>query len=91
MLDQSFDLPQLRHAVSDGMCSIGDFEPGAFQITERLLIKAGEACGIHFCLHGPRNVKISAVADLNKRQLLYYGTDGHRVQQQQIPAYCCID
>lgn len=78
------DWNRVRGKVHADLNRLGDFEPGAFQITERWVHIAGVPCGVHYCLHGPRNVKISAVADLRKQQVLFYGTDGQRLEQQPL-------
>jgi hypothetical protein len=60
------------------LCQENDFEVGVFQITERLLMRAGEPCGIFFCLHGPRSVKLTAVWETEKNKVLFYGSTGER-------------
>ena len=32
-----------------------------FPLTERKVIKSGRTCGVYFCLHGPRSVKLTAM------------------------------
>lgn len=73
------DLAKLRKLVHAYLCDLGQLEVGAFQMAERLVVQAGEACGIHFCLHGPRSVKLAAIYDMRRRQVLVYGSDGRRI------------
>ena len=71
-------IPQLRKFIAQTLCHENDFEVGVFQITERLLMRAGEPCGIFFCLHGPRSVKLTAVWETQKNKVLFYGSTGER-------------
>ena len=50
------DIKQLRQFVSHTLCQKNDFEEGIFQVTERILTRGSQPCGIFFCLHGPRSV-----------------------------------
>lgn len=81
-----FDLDRVRSFIHNRLCQLGDFEPEAFKITERLVVRSGTPCGVHFCLHGPRNVKFSAVLDLRRRAVLFYGSDGQRLERQAVTA-----
>ncbi len=78
-----FDL--LRTDVHTQLAELGQLEVGCFPMTERVVVRGGDVCGIYFCLHGPRNVKLTAICDLGKRQVIYYGTDGVRTQAAPIP------
>ncbi|WP_153555202.1 hypothetical protein [Roseimaritima sediminicola] len=79
------DLTLLRTTIAARLAELGQLECNAFPMTERVVVKKGEACGVYFCLHGPRNVKITAICDLTKRTVIYYGSDGVRAQQTTIP------
>lgn len=75
------DLSKLRNLVQHTLADLGQFEPGVFPLTERVVQRGGENCGFYFCLHGPRSVKLTAVCDLKKLAIFFYGTDGGRVHQ----------
>ena len=75
------NLDQLRNFVSDTLCQKNDFEQGVFQITERILTKCGKLCGVFFCLHGPRSVKLTAVWESEKNAVFFYGSTGERFQK----------
>lgn len=75
------DLKQLRNFVSFTLCQKNDFEEGVFQITEKLLTKCGKMCGVFFCLHGPRSVKLTAVWESEKNEVFFYGSTGERFQK----------
>jgi histidinol phosphatase-like enzyme len=71
-------IESLRGLVSRVLCQQNDFEEGIFQITERLLKRGHEMCGIFFCLHGPRSVKLTAVWESEKNSIRFYGSTGEK-------------
>lgn len=71
-------LTHLRHFIAQTLCHENDFEVGVFQITERLLTRSGQPCGVFFCLHGPRSVKLTAVWETEKNTVMFYGSSGER-------------
>ncbi len=71
-------IEQLRKLVSKVLCKQNDFEEGIFQITERLLKRGQGMCGIFFCLHGPRSVKLTAVWECEKNSIRFYGSGGEK-------------
>lgn len=81
----SIDLLALRQFVEAKLCEIGMLEPSQFPITERKVIKGGQTCGVYFCLHGPRSVKLTAIADFERKSLICYGSDGTRSIEETLP------
>ena len=77
-------LCQLRHFVSHTLCQENDIEVGVFQITERTLLRRGRPIGIYFCLHGPRSVKLTAIWETEKNNILFYGSTGEKFQKTQL-------
>ena len=75
------DIKQLRQFVSHTLCKQNDFEEGIFQVTERILTRGTQPCGIFFCLHGPRSVKLTAVWETEKNSILFYGSTGERFKK----------
>lgn len=75
------DLKNLREFVAQTLCQQNDFEVGVFQVTEKVLKKSGRFCGIFFCLHGPRSVKLTAVWETESNSILFYGSTGERFQK----------
>lgn len=75
------DISRLRKLVQSTLSDLGQFEPGAFPVTERVVQRDGQPCGFYFCLHGPRSVKLTAVCDMRSRSIYFYGTDGQRAEQ----------
>ncbi len=75
------NIQQLRQFVSHTLCQQNDFEEGVFQVTERLLTRGKTTCGIFFCLHGPRSVKLTAVWETETNTILFYGSSGERFKK----------
>jgi hypothetical protein len=72
------NLDDLREFITEILCDRDQLEVGAFPITERVLVRGGRACGMYFCLHGPRSVKLSAIWDAMNNSVLFYGSSGER-------------
>ena len=81
----SIDLLSLRQFVQQKLCDIGMLEVGQFPMTERKVVKAGQTCAVMYCLHGPRSVKLTAIADLQNKSLICYGSDGSRSAEETLP------
>jgi hypothetical protein len=79
-------LCKLRSYVSDMLCQQNDFELGVFKITERVLMRRHRPCGMFFCLHGPRSVKLTAVWEMENDSILFYGSTGERIQKTTLSA-----
>ena len=74
----------LRSFVQKQLCDQNELEVGAFQFTEQVLEKQGSPCGIYFCLHGPRSVKLIAIWETNSNSILFYGSTGQRVHRIRL-------
>jgi hypothetical protein len=77
-------LDDLRGFVNKVLCDRDQLEVGAFMMTERLLVRGGKPCGMHFCLHGPRSLKLSAIWDALSNAVLFYGSSGERFFKAQL-------
>jgi len=82
--NQVHTINQLRLFVTQTLCQHNDFEEGIFQVTERFLTRGKTPCGIFFCLHGPRSVKLTAVWETDKNSILFYGQTGERFQKTSL-------
>ncbi len=78
------DLSDLRTYVHSTLCQQNQLEPGAFEVTERILVRGQRPCGIFFCLHGPRSVKLTAIWETDRNTILFYGSAGERVLKTQL-------
>ena len=58
-------------------------------MTEQILVRTGTPCGIYFCLHGPRSLKVSAIWETDRNTILFYDSSGERfnkIQLAEIPS-----
>jgi hypothetical protein len=78
------NLNQLRTYVHHALCEENELEIGAFQVTERILVRGRTPCGIFFCLHGPRSVKLTAIWETDRNTILFYNSVGERVRKTQL-------
>jgi hypothetical protein len=68
----------MRQFVRETLSQTEQLEAAAFPFTERVLVRRRRPCGMYFCLHGPRSVKLSAVWDALTNMLLFYNATGER-------------
>ncbi len=83
-LPQSIDLQRLRGFVQDRLCELSTLEPDQFPLTERNILKSNRICAVMYCLHGPRSVKFTAIADIERASLICYGSDGTRHYEESL-------
>ncbi len=83
-------IQQLRQFVSHTLCQQSNFEEGIFQVTERILTRGKRTCGIFFCLHGPRSVKLTAVWETETNSILFYGSTGERFRKAMLATALAI-
>lgn len=79
------DLVSLRKFVSQTLSERFELLEGAFPVSERTLRRGDRPCGIHFCLHGPRAVRLTAIWESDRNQLYLYGDQGQRIDRIRIP------
>jgi hypothetical protein len=78
------NLNQLRTYVHHTICEQNELQIGAFIVTERILVRGRRPCGIFFCLHGPRSVKLTAIWETDRNTILFYSSSGERVAKTQL-------
>ena len=84
-LSQHIDsVHDLREYILVTLCDHYQLQLGAFQMTERILVRGNEPCGIYFCLHGPRSMRFTAIWETDRNQILFYGSCGERFQKTQL-------
>ena len=81
---QIHNLNDLRNYVHHILCEQNELARGSFEITERILVRGKKACGIYFCLHGPRSVKLTAIWKTKRNTILFYGSSGMRTATTQL-------
>jgi hypothetical protein len=77
-------LEELRELIYQTLCSYDQLEPSVFSMTERILARGNQPCGSHFCLHGPRRVKYTAIWETDGNTILFYGSTGERFHKMQL-------
>lgn len=78
------DLSDLRNYVQHTICDQNQLEVGAFEITERILVRGRKPCGLFFCLHGPRSVKLTAIWETDRNTVLFYSSSGQRMLKTSL-------
>ena len=82
--EQICNLDGLKEYVVGVLCELNQLEIGAFPISERILVRGGEPCGLFFCLHGPRSVKFTAIWETESNTILFYGATGERIHRTRL-------
>ncbi len=77
-------LDDLRNYVTQILCEPDNLERDAFRVTEKILVRSGEPCGMFFCLYGPREVRYSAIWETDRNSILFYGATGERFAKTQL-------
>ena len=83
-------LDTLRSYVHDTLSRCEQLEPGAFPMSERILVRSGKPCGIYFCIHGPRSLKITAIWETDRNTLLFYNCSGERFHKTLLVQSPCL-
>ena len=84
-VDQRIEtLNELRNFVNQTICNSEQLELGIFPMSERILTRRGEPCGIYFCIHGPRAVKFTAIWETDRNTILFYRSNGERFLKTRL-------
>ena len=75
------EFENLKHFVRQAICQQNELEATQYPMTEKLLLKKGRPCGVFFCLHGPRSVKLIAIWERDRNVVFFYGSTGERLCQ----------
>ena len=76
----------IRQYVTQTLSNFELLRPESSQLTTRLLTRNEEPCGIYFCLHGPRAVRLTAIWETDANTILFYSSRGERVQRTRLLA-----
>ena len=85
------DLIALRRYVSETLCEKDQLEVNSFPISEQILVRCGTPCGVYFCLHGPRSLRLTAIWETDQNTILFYGSRGERFRTTQLIAAPRLD
>lgn len=82
---QSFGtFDELRGFVAQTLGKLESLQSEHFKLTEDVLFRSGQPCAIYFCLHGPRQLRLSAVWETQENRILFYDSCGRRVHRTQL-------
>ncbi len=81
---QNFE--DIRQYVTETLSHLELLRPESSYLTTRLLKRKNQPCGIYFCLHGPRSLRLTAVWETDANTILFYGSRGERVQRTRLLA-----
>ena len=84
--DSIHGLDDLRAFVHKTLCDRENILEDQFGLTEAALIRCGRDCGLHFCLHGPRSVRLEAIWVADRNTLYFYDARGTRFLKIQLMA-----
>ena len=77
-------LVELRGFVEQTICDQKQLLRGTFPLHEKLLVRNGEPCGLHFTLNGLRAVQFSAIWDATRHTVLFYDCSGERFHRSEL-------
>lgn len=84
-------LEDIRDYVTQTLSNFERLKPNSSHLTARLLTRNSQPCGIYFCLHGPRAVRLTAIWETDANTILFYGSRGERVQRTTLLAAPQLD
>jgi hypothetical protein len=77
-------IEELRRYVADTLGSLETLKADQFQLSQQVLYRAGKPCAVHFCLHGPRALCLSAIWETERNSILFYSSCGRRVHRTKL-------
>jgi hypothetical protein len=77
------DLAAIRQYVIQTLCEKDRLEADVFPISEQVLVRGGAPCGVYFCLHGPRSLRLTAIWETDSNTIWFYGSRGERFRKTQ--------
>ncbi len=90
-LDAIRSLDELRTFVHKTLCGRENILEDQFGLTETALVRNGSDCGLHFCVQGPRSVRLEAIWVADRNAIYFYDARGMRflkIQLQQRLEVC---
>ena len=80
------DFYAIRKFVNQTLCEKDRLETDYFPLSERILVRRGAPCGVYFCLHGPRSLRLTAIWETDGNTILFYGSRGERFRTTKLIA-----
>ena len=77
-------LEEIRQYVAQTLSNLETLEADRFQLSQQVLSRAGQPCGMYFCLQGPRALRLTAIWETDGNTILFYGSCGRRMQRTRL-------
>ncbi len=77
-------IEDIRQYVTQTLSNFELLRPESSRLTTRLLTRNDQPCGVYYCLHGPRAVRLTAIWETDANTILFYGSRGERVQRTRL-------
>jgi hypothetical protein len=77
-------LDELRQFIHQTLCEKENLLVHQFRMTEARLTCGNGPCGLQFCLHGPRNVRLVAIWVANQNVVYLYDANGARYAKLRL-------
>ena len=78
------NLEDLRRYITETLSRFELLRPESSHLSLRLLTRSGKPCGVYFCLHGPRAVRLTAIWETDANTILFYDSRGKRVGKTRL-------
>jgi hypothetical protein len=82
-------MDELRRYVAETLASFELLKADEWRLSQQVLNRSGRPCGVKFCLHGPRSLRLTAIWETEGNSILFYkscGTRAGRVRIAQSPS-----
>lgn len=77
-IHQILTLSDLRLFIRDMLCAKENLITEQFPVTETILRRGGESCGLQFQLFGPRSIRLGAIWAADHNVVYFYAANGER-------------
>lgn len=77
-VDEVQTLDELRLFIHETLCAKENLVADEFAMTEVRLTRAGQLCGLQFCVRGPRSVRLAAIWAADRNTIYLYDAKGQR-------------
>lgn len=81
---QPITFDELCQFVAATLSQLENLETERYELTRHVLTRGGRPCGVHFCLHGPRAVRLTAIWETDRNTVLFYGSSGRRLGRTRL-------
>ncbi len=78
------DFEEIRQYVTETLSNFERLRPESSHLTLRLLTRNGQPCGVYFCLHGPRALRLTAIWETDANTILFYDSRGERMGKTRL-------